>query len=275
MSLEISNFKSSDNLNLSFQSYGLHSGIHKIVLVVHGHGEHAGRFGRVAERLTQAGLGVAVLSVRGHGDSEGRRGHAPSMEQLLLDVEYFIRQIRIDYLDAELILYGHSMGGNIILNYLIKDQSEEIKAGIATSPWLRLAFEPPKWKVSLGNFIADLIPIFTQASGLATDEISSLKEEVVRYEQDPLIHNKISAKLFKVISLGGDNIFFKNHKINHPVFLAHGTLDKITSFPATKSLAQDHPSFTFKAYVNSKHEIHHDVDCESLLTDIIEWIEQL
>ncbi len=274
MDKKISHFKTSDNLSLEVQEYIQSENPEKIVLIVHGHGEHAGRFQGVAEYFNEKGISVIALTLRGHGNSEGKKGHAPSMEQLLTDIEYFIRYVRVDYLNAELYLYGHSMGGNIILNYLAKDQSNEITVGIATSPWIKLAFEPPKWKVNLGNWVADIIPSLIQPSGLKAEDISSIKEEVEKYENDSLIHSKISAKLFTTITKGGEYLIHNTHKFKHKVFLAHGQQDKIISHDATAEFAKDSNLFTFKSYPDSKHEIHHDVDFENLMGDILGWMNK-
>lgn len=272
MDKKISHFKTSDNLSLEVQKYILSDKPEKIILIVHGHGEYAGRFQKVAEYFNEKGISVIALTLRGHGNSEGKKGHAPSMEQLMTDIEYFIRYVRVDYLNSDLYLYGHSMGGNLILNYLAKDQSNEITAGIATSPWIKLAFEPPKWKVNLGNWVADVIPSLVQPSGLKAEDISSIKEEVEEYENDPLIHNKISAKLFTSITKGGEYLVHNTHKFKHKVFLAHGQQDKIISHDATAEFAKESNLFTFKSYPNSKHEIHHDVDFENLMGDMLEWV---
>jgi len=273
MDKKISHFKTSDNLSLEVQQYLQTENPEKIILIVHGHGEHAGRFQKVAEYFNEKGISVIALTLRGHGNSEGKKGHAPSMEQLLTDIEYFVRFVRVDYLNAELYLYGHSMGGNIILNYLAKDQSNEITAGIATSPWIKLAFEPPKWKVNLGNWVADIIPSLIQPSGLKAEDISSIKEEVEKYEKDPLIHDKISAKLFTSITKGGEYLIHNIHKFKHKVFLAHGQHDKIISHDTTAEFAKDSNLFTFKSYADSKHEIHHDVDFEHLMGDVLGWMD--
>lgn len=274
MEKTITYFHTSDNLSLEVQEYILSDHPEKIVLIVHGHGEHAGRFQKVAQYFNDKGISVCALTLRGHGKSEGEKGHAPSREQLLEDVEYFIRCVRVQYLEASLYLYGHSMGGNIVLNYLAKDQSEEIEAGIVTSPWIKLAFEPPRWKVTIGNWLADSIPTLIQSTGLNPENISSITEEVEAYQNDPLIHSKISAKLFSAITKGGEYIIRNPHKFKHSLLVAHGQRDQICSHDASDSFARDVELATFKSYPNSKHEIHHDVDFENLMTDILNWIER-
>lgn len=272
MGKKISHFKTSDNLSLEVQEYIQSENPERIILIVHGLGEYAGRFQKVAEYFNEKGISVFALTLRGHGNSGGKKGHTPSLEQLLTDIEYFIRYVRVDYLNVDLYLYGHSMGGNIVLNYLAKDQSNEIKAGIVTSPWIKLAFDPPKWKVNLGNWMADIIPSLIQPSGLKAEDISSIKEEAEEYENDPLIHDKVSAKLFTSITKGGEYLIHNTHKFKHPIFLAHGQQDKIISHDATAEFAKDSDLFTFKSYPNSKHEIHHDVDFKNLMGDIMEWM---
>ncbi|MFT6966626.1 MAG: acylglycerol lipase, partial [Marivirga sp.] len=135
-----------------------------------------------------------------------------------------------------------------------------------------LAFQPPKFKVMLGNIVADIIPTYTEQSDLDIAEISTIKEEVQRYAADELNHKKISAKLFQQISRGGINIQTDCHKINQAVFLAHGELDLITSFEASQKLAEQCEKISWHPYENSKHEIHHDEDKGALLNDIYHWI---
>ncbi len=268
-------FCSSDDKELVIHHFQTADSPTKVLLIVHGHGEHGTAIYRgVAQFFTQHEIATSVLTLRGHGLSAGKRGHAPSMSQLILDIEYFIRQVRLKYIDASFYLYGHSMGGNVILNYLLHDQSSEIAAGIATSPWLELAFKPPKWKTVLGGLVADVIPTFTEKSDLDTKEISSIKSEVEKYEQDELIHNLISAKLFKEIQKGGKHIVAQIDKLKHAVFLAHGALDKITSYPASEALSEKSDLFEWHSYVSSKHEIHHDVEASDLLNDVLGFIKK-
>ncbi len=269
----LSSYKTSDNLTLEVHKYMLSEEPEHIILIVHGHGEHGGRYKHVSEFFAEKGYSSAILNLRGHGNSEGKRGHGPSMEQLILDVEYFIRKIRRNYIEAKLYLYGHSMGANILLNYLIKDDSNEINAAIITSPWLRLAFQPPKWKVVAGNIMSDIFPAFTQNSGLDQEEISTIENEVEKYKADRLIHDSISARLFKVIQKGGENVLAKAEKIHHPVFMAHGSIDKITDPKASEELASKNELIRFQLYEGSRHEIHNDIGSKELLNDVADWID--
>lgn len=275
MRREDSTFKSADNLSLAVTGWLPVETPQRIVLVVHGHGEHKLRYTDVAAFYNKAGYGLFAMDLRGHGDSEGKRGHAPSMDQLLLDLEYFIRHVREEYLNADFFLYGHSMGGNIVLNYLLQDKSKEIKAAIVSSPWIRLKFKPPKWKLVLGKIATKILPSFCESSELLPEEISSVPKEVEAYANDPDIHDQISARLFAEITAGGERILLKGNEIKHPIFLAHGALDEVTSFKASEELSQLNNKIGFTAYPNSKHEIHHDKDKEELLENELDWLEKL
>lgn len=272
MSFHKESFQTSDNKKLIVLHQKVDTPPEKVILLIHGHGDHGARYENVADFFASKGIATAALTLRGHGLSEGKRGHAPSLNQLILDVEYFIRHMRLKYMEAAFYLYGHSMGGNIVLNYLIRDQSSELTAGIVTSPWIELAFQPPKIKVAIGNIVANIFPTYTENSELNTAEISSIPAEIAEYKRDELNHHKITAKLFQQINLGSKNIQEEYAKINHPVFLAHGALDKITSFEASLKLAEKSTKMNWHPYNHSKHEIHHDVDCQQLFEDIYAWL---
>ena len=88
-----------------------------VVCLIHGIGEYAGRFQRVAEYFNRAGIAVVSMDLRGHGRSEGKRGHCAPREEILKDIDSLIEYGKEFYPGLPIILYGHSMGGNIVLDY--------------------------------------------------------------------------------------------------------------------------------------------------------------
>jgi len=136
-----------------------------VVCLVHGHGEHVGRYDHVGEALSAAGYALLGFDQRGHGRSAGQRGHIPSYEALLDDIALLLEQAMNRYPALPLFLYGHSMGGNEVINYALR-RKPALSGVIATCPWLRLAFEPPALKVALGRMMNRIFPAFAQKSGL-------------------------------------------------------------------------------------------------------------
>ena len=125
--------------------------------MVHGLGEHQGRYQHVIEHLGQH-LAFFTYDQRGHGKSPGKRGHAKSFNHLLNDVESLLKIARREYNSLPIYLYGHSMGGNIVANYLLRRVTNELAGAVLSSAFFHLAFEPPSWKLKLGQIMASLWP---------------------------------------------------------------------------------------------------------------------
>lgn len=96
-------------------------------------GEHSGPYNYIADQITQAGYTLLSFDLRGHGQSQGSRGHTPSYETLLNDINFFLNEVDKNFPELPHFLYGHSLGGNLVLNYILRRQSH-LKGVIATDP---------------------------------------------------------------------------------------------------------------------------------------------
>ena len=108
---------------------------------------------------------------------------------------YFIKTTLRTFPGVPVFIYGHSLGGGIVLDYLIR-RNPKIKGAIVTSPWLKLSFEPPKIKVAMAAIMRFILPGLIQPSGLNVSYISHDPAVVEKYKNDPLVHGKISVSLF-------------------------------------------------------------------------------
>ena len=120
------------------------------IMLVHGHGEHVARYDHVAAALTEKGYAMLGFDLRGHGKSGGPRGHTPSYDALMDDIASFSQQTDQRYAGLPRFLYGHSLGGNLVLNYALR-RKPDLHGVIATGPWLKLAFDPPASQVTLAG----------------------------------------------------------------------------------------------------------------------------
>jgi len=116
-----------------------------IICLVHGMGEHSGRYAHVADRLTNAGYSLIALDLRGHGKSPGPRGDIPSYKAFMWDISSLLEISNKKFPQIPSFLYGHSLGENLVLNYVLRNKPR-VKGVIATGPWFHLAFEPPAFK---------------------------------------------------------------------------------------------------------------------------------
>ncbi len=243
-----------------------------VVCLVHGLGEHQGRYQHVIDHLGQ-NLAFFTYDQRGHGKSPGKRGHAKSFNHLLNDVESLLKIARREYNSLPIYLYGHSMGGNIVANYLLQKVTTELAGAILSSSFLKLAFEPPSWKLKLGQIMASLWPAFTQSNELDPSDLSTDPGVGKDYLADPLVHNKISAGLFFALLESGSWALNNVHLLKLPVLVMHGTSDPITSSGGSEKFAGKAGSLaTLKLWEGMKHETHNEIEKEQVLNYLKEWL---
>lgn len=254
-----------------YTRYYLANESNAIIILIHGLGEHMGRYASWAGKFKPYNYTICGLDLPGHGKSEGKRGHFTSVNALYNTIDIFIEQVKNDFPDKPLILYGHSMGGNIAGNYLIERQPA-IKALILSSPWLRLSVQPNFFKFWLAKWMYKIFPSFPDATNLNPGFISRIPEEVVLYKNDELVHGKITPGLFVPLFFNGIALVKKAKKIYCSTLVVHGTNDKLTSHKASQELAEKNDKIDFIAFEGGYHELHHDSCQEELFEAIIDWL---
>jgi alpha-beta hydrolase superfamily lysophospholipase len=263
---------SHDGLEMYAQSWEPDEDPKAVVCLVHGLGEHSGRYAHAGKAFTEAGFALAGFDLRGHGKSGGPRGHTSSYEALMDDIGKFIGLIANDYSQLPRFLYGHSLGGNQVINFALRRNSELLGV-IATGPWLELAFQPPPSKVMLGKIMNTIFPGFAQASGLETSALSHDAEVVKAYENDPLVHDRISARLF--VNTFDTGLWALNHaeEIPMPLLLMHGGADRITSPEASRQFAESAgEKVTLRIWDDLYHEIHNEPEKGEVFEFMIDWM---
>jgi len=267
-------FKTFDGLQLFAQSWQPETKSRAVVCLVHGMGEHSGRYGHVADRLTKAGHIIFAFDLRGHGRSKGQLGHSPSYEALLNDIDFLLGEAEKHFPQLPRFLYGHSLGGNLVLNYVLRRQSH-LKGVIATDPWLRLAFEPPRFKIILAQITNYIWPSFSQKNGLDTKVLSRDPEVVHAYENDPLVHDHISSRMFIGIYQSGYWALEHASEFSLPLLLMHGGDDKIISVKASHEFANTKTkNCTLKIWDGLYHEIHNEPEKEEVFKFLIDWLDK-
>jgi alpha-beta hydrolase superfamily lysophospholipase len=245
-----------------------------VILLVHGLGEHSGRYADWAARFNEKGVAIRAFDLPGHGHSEGRRGVMPLPDKVYDTIDIFIRGIKAEFPGMPLFLYGHSLGGAIVLNYLVR-RKPQVTGAIVTSPWVLLSETPPKAKVLLANVAKRLMPGMTQASGLKTGFLSRDPAVVTAYIKDPLVHGQISAGLYGWVTDAAAETLARAPEITVPVLLAHGRNDMITSPAGSMQVAEAAPRATLKLWDEGYHELHNDLLKEEHFDFIAGWIDTL
>lgn len=268
-------WKSDDGLDIFAQGWEPETAPKAIVCLVHGVGEHSSRYVHVAEAFCKEGYGLFGADLRGHGRSEGPRGHFPSIEAVLKDIDLLFEHARSRYPGVPLVLYGHSLGAILVLHYGLK-RKPVIKGVIATSPALHTALENQPVKIMAAKVLGSLFPSLAMASGLDVNAISHNKQVVKDYINDPLNHDRISVGFGKIML--GVNKWTLEHASEFPVplLLMHGEADSI-AFPSS--------STEFAASLNGKcklviwkggfHEMHNEPEKEEVLRTMTGWMDSL
>ncbi|MCX7768725.1 MAG: lysophospholipase [Flavobacteriales bacterium] len=268
-------FRTDDGLCLFASLYENSEKVSPVLLIIHGMGEHGGRYGHVANYFLQKGFHVLVPDHRGHGRSEGQRGHTPSYQALMRDMALYIKTSGDLFPGMPVFIYGHSMGGNLTLNYVLRHQDDRVVAVVASAPYLRLAFKPPAWKVALGKMAAGIYPALSQRTGLETAAISRDEKVVQAYENDPLVHDVITASFFAAVHEAGEWALHHADTITVPALLLHGTGDRLTSWQASETFARKAgEKVSFFRYEGLYHELHNEPEKEQILQDVAGWLSR-
>jgi acylglycerol lipase len=243
------------------------------IIFVHGHGEHIQRYSHWVDRLNGKGYGFVGVDLPGHGKSDCRRGSLNSFSLTDEMLDFLIAEHKKTFPAIPVFIYGHSLGGCIVLQYILH-KNPQINGAIVTSPWLRLSFEPGRIKLLLALIMKSLLPSLIQPSGLIVNHISHDQKIVDAYIADPLVHDKISVGLFQ--STVNAAKYSLNHAadLNVPLLLIHGSDDKITSPQGSRDFASKTKMAELKIWDGGYHELHNEIFKDDVFSYIVNWIEK-
>jgi len=243
-----------------------------VICHFHGQSDHSSRFAHVAQFFVEHNIDFFAADLIGHGHSAGARGHVLNFNEYLETVDMLLHDVQKRYPAKPVFIYGHSMGGNVVINHAFANK-QKVAGYIATSPWIRLAFEPPAWKVALGKTVKSIIPALLQPTGLNPAFISHDNAVVEKYKQDKLVHGKISASGFFEILTNGKLILERADQLHYPMLIIHGTDDKLTDHTASREFAAMRPDLiTFKEFPGLYHEMHNEPEKEEIFNTILQYI---
>lgn len=246
-----------------------------VVIQSHGIGEHGERYDHVAKAFNAEGIGFFAYDHRGHGRSGGKRGHINSYGELLEELDLARAEASKLFGDVPQILYGHSWGATISLNYLIRN-SAHFKAAIITSPWLILPKEqaPSPFLFFLAKVMNSIYPAFTEDNKIDTSQLSSDLEVGKAYEKDPLVHGRVTARNFIQSNDAAAVALERGPKISLPMLLMHGSDDKITSPEGSKAFAEKAgENVQFKIWDGFRHETHNEQGKEQVIGKMLDFVK--
>ncbi len=244
-----------------------------VVCIVHGIGEHTSRYAHVAEAFGRQGYILFGSDLRGHGRSGGARGHISSIEDFMQDIDLLLKQAQTRYPDLPLILYGHSLGGILVLHYGLL-RKPILKGVMATSSGFHNAVEQQKIKVMMAKVLGALVPTVTIAGGLDAKALSHDEKVVQAYVDDPLVHDKISLGFGKImLGVTGWTLAHAS-EFPLPLLLMHGKADEI-AFPSSSMefAAALKEKCTLVLWDDAYHELHNEPEKDEVFKTMTLWMD--
>lgn len=263
-----------DGTSLFFREWIPDGNIKGVVCIIHGLGDHSNWYKGLVDYFNANNFAVTAFDLRGHGKSEGKRGHTPSYEAFMSDIDILLASTKNHFKNLPIFFYGHSFGGNLTLNYVLR-RSPKIDGVIISSPWLSLYSNPPKSKLYFAFLLNKIWPSFLVDNIVNEAALSHNPEIMQAYSKDPLTHSCISARLFTAAYKAGLWAIDNASKFNVPLLLIHGDSDKITSPEASKLFSQKVPDnlCTLKIYEGLYHSLHNELCNKKIFFNIGEWID--
>jgi acylglycerol lipase len=269
-------FSGDKNLKIFYRNLSAEKEKARLV-IAHGLGEHSGRYDRVINRLVPEGLSIWALDFCGHGRSEGKRGHIESFDQYIADIDKLIDIAAEDApQDTKIFLLGHSLGGLIALNHGLR-LPDKLNGLIVSSPVLAFKVKVPAFKIISGKVMSAIWPGLSMANELDPTKISHDTSVVDAYIQDPLVHNRVTARWFTEFVSAMAWVQKSVTKMKVPILMQIAGNDFLVDAGASETffnhlLLKDK---TIHIYRELFHEIFNETADESavVLDDLHAWIE--
>jgi alpha-beta hydrolase superfamily lysophospholipase len=242
------------------------------VLAVHGLGEHSGRYERLAQALNRHGYGCWAVDLRGMGRSDGRRGHVDQWRQWIEDCTAFADLVRERSGETEVVPLGHSFGGVVVASAVLSGALRP-RRFVLSNPAFRPAVAVPGWKLALGRATSGLVP--TLALGNEVDPALLSRDPVVvaEYTADPLVHDRISSRLFTEWVAASEDALRRAGELTVPCLLIVSEDDRIIDREGALEFARRAGDrATVLSFPGRFHEPFNDVDAEEVFAGLAAWL---
>ncbi|MFO0012840.1 MAG: lysophospholipase [Planctomycetota bacterium] len=247
------------------------------VSIVHGFGDHGGRFAGMATSLASMGLNVLACDLVGHGRSPGKRGVIVSYEQLLDEVERMLGYAAGCWPRVPHFLFGQSMGGNLVLNWAMRRDARgyPLFGIVAGSPMLRSPNMPKEAIMNAGRWLAQRLPNLRIPTPVQVSKLSQDRRAQDAYLRDPWVHRSMSLRL--AASLIDSGLWAIEHasELRIPALLMHGSEDTLTCPVGTRDFAERAGKIaTHRSWPGCRHDLHEEPQRERVFATMAQWFKE-
>ena len=262
------NFKGVRSTNIYYQGWLPDEDVKAVLLIVHGLGEHSGRYKNVVEHFVPLGYAVYGFDHIGHGKSEGDREYVEIFEDFTDNLMVYYNMVKVWQKGIPIFLLGHSMGGLIVPYYLISHQ-EKFKGAVISAPFVKIGDNISQMTIIMGKILSNILP---RAGVQALDPagVSSDPQVVADYVNDPLVfHGKTPARLAAELLRAIQHVNQNFNKITLPFIVLQGGSDALIDLEGAQNLYDQASSIdkTIKIYEGLHHEVFNEPEREIVLKD--------
>ena len=267
-------FVGAGGLTLYYQTWQPQTPVRAVLVIIHGLGGHSDLFNNVVQALVPQGYAIYGFDLRGHGRSEGQRGYLNRWAEFREDLRGFLHLIEAQTHGEPRFLLGHSLGGIIALDYVLRFPMG-IAGVIATAiPMGKVGVSP--LKLILGRILSKVWPTFSLNTGIDQSASSRDPAVVAASAQDTLRHRQGTARLateFQAIAVW---IQAHAHQLSRPFLSLHGGDDRVAQPQGSHNLFQriTFPDKTYREYPGGYHDLYNDLNAQEVMADISAWLER-
>lgn len=246
------------------------------LLLTPGLGDHSGRYDRVARALVGEGIDVFAWDLRGHGLSEGQRGHVRRFGDYLQDLEAVRAAVAARLTDAQpLFLLGHSLGSLVSLRYVQSLPDAPVRGLVLSSPLLRLTVGPHGWRRSLARLLGRAVPRLPLPNGIDGEDLSRDPAVAEAYRSDPLVHGRITPRLYAEMTDAMRNAVRHPERLNVPTLMLVPLADPVVDPAGALEFARTAAgtaAIEVRQYPSARHEAFNDLEGERVVADVARWL---
>ena len=243
-------------------------------VLVHGIGEHSGRYEWLAQNLVRRHFEVWALDHRGHGRSEGNPGDCIGLQQMVADLDRLMDHAARIAGHLPCLMTGHSLGGLVALAYAAQ-HPEKIRAVAVSSPSLKLTHPTSALKTALVIAVSKIFPGCPFPNGVNPKDLCHDPAVVEAYEKDPLVHRIIRARCAALLRQDMRDSFQWAGRMKIPCLILQAGADEVCDPKAAEAFARSvqAPLATFRLYPGLYHELFNEPQKDAVLADLLRWAE--
>ena len=267
-------FTARDSLELYHQAW-LPDGEPKAAfVVVHGYGEHSGRYVNPVNYFVPRGLAFYAYDLRGHGKSPGPRGHIVHFDEYLADTHAFLKLVRELNPGRRMFLLGHSLGGLIVSAYVENYPTDDLSGLIMSSAFLGFRMQVPAVKAAMGRVMSSLMPALTMKNDLSAALLSHDPAVVAAYDADPLNHHVGTARFLTEVTTAQARTLERAGEVRLPLLVMYAGDDQIADPECSRVFFERAASAdkTLHGYDGYYHEIFNETNKEVVFKDWECWL---